>query len=49
MIPYLIEQHSQGNFPIEKIVQTYSIEDFALALEDMKSGKIIKPVLTWRC
>ncbi|MCJ1304885.1 hypothetical protein MMC08_007698 [Hypocenomyce scalaris] len=48
MIPYLIEQHFQGNFPIQKIVQTYSIEDFAVALEDMKSGKVIKPVLIWR-
>jgi Zn-dependent alcohol dehydrogenase len=48
MIPFLIEQHSQGNFPIEKIVKTYKIEDFAVALDDMKSGKVIKPVLRWR-
>ena len=47
MIPFLIEQHSQGNFPLEKIVKIYSIEDFAIALEDMKSGKAIKPVLKW--
>lgn len=48
MIPYLIEQHLHGNFPIEKIVQSYQIEDFAVALHDMKSGKVIKPVLIWR-
>jgi len=48
MIPFLIEQHEHGNFPLEQIVKTYKIADFALALEDMKSGKVIKPVLIWR-
>jgi Zn-dependent alcohol dehydrogenase len=48
MIPFLIEQYSQGNFPLEKLVQTYRIEDFQTAIEDMKVGKVIKPVLVWR-
>lgn len=48
MIPYLIEQHACGNFPLEKIVKFYKIEDFAVALDDMSSGKTIKPVLIWR-
>ena len=47
MIPFLIEQYSQGKFPLEKIVQTYRIEDFEIAIRDMKVGKVIKPVLIW--
>ena len=48
MVPYLIELHSQGNFPIEQIIKTYPVEDFAIALEDMRLGKVIKPVLVWK-
>ena len=48
MIPFLMSQHSEGNFPLEKLVRTYRVEDFAVALEDMKSGKTIKPVLVWK-
>lgn len=45
MIPFLIEQHRNGNFPLEKIIKTYDFEQFDAALQDMKSGKVIKPVL----
>ena len=48
MVPYLIEQHKLGNLPLEQIVTTYDVEDFATAFEDMASGKVIKPVLLWR-
>jgi Zn-dependent alcohol dehydrogenase len=47
MIPYLIEQHSLGNFPLEEILNYYDIKDFASAFEDMESGKTIKAVLKW--
>lgn len=47
MIPLLIEQYFKGNFPIEKIVKTYDFAHFEAALEDMKSGRTIKPVLVW--
>jgi Zn-dependent alcohol dehydrogenase len=47
MIPYLIEQHSLGYFPLEEIVKYYDIEDFNSAFEDIKSGKTIKAVLRW--
>ena len=48
MVAYLIEQHSEGNFPLEKIVHFYNVNDWNLALDDMHSGKVIKPVLVWR-
>ncbi|KAJ5746509.1 hypothetical protein N7520_011691 [Penicillium odoratum] len=47
MIPFLIEQYSLGKYPLNEIVKFYDIDDFDLALTDMKSGKTIKPVLVW--
>ncbi|CAI7604815.1 unnamed protein product [Penicillium manginii] len=47
MIPILIEQYFNGNFPVEKIVKIYDFADFESALKDIKSGRTIKPVLIW--
>lgn len=47
MIPFLIDQHSKGLFPLETIVTYYSIDDFAQAFQDMKDGKVVKAVLKW--
>lgn len=47
MIPYLIDQHNKGNYPLEKIVTMYDVEDFATAIRDTKEGKTIKAVLQW--
>ncbi|KAJ9615421.1 hypothetical protein H2200_001496 [Cladophialophora chaetospira] len=47
IIPYLIEQHSLGNYPFDELIKQYDIKDFETALEDMKSGVTIKPVLKW--
>lgn len=47
MAAYLIEQHSQGQYPLEKIVTIYKMEDFENAFKDTKSGKTIKAVLEW--
>lgn len=47
MIPFLIEQHQKGLYPLEKIVTYYNIDDHAQAFEDMKDGKVIKAVLKW--
>ncbi|KAF4994295.1 hypothetical protein FGRMN_5880 [Fusarium graminum] len=47
LIPHLIEMHSQGLLPIEKLISYYDIKDYEKAIEDMHSGKTIKPVLTW--
>ncbi|ETN40992.1 uncharacterized protein HMPREF1541_02924 [Cyphellophora europaea CBS 101466] len=48
MIPRLIEHHLAGRLPIEQFVTTYNAENFKEAIEDMRSGKVIKPVLLWR-
>ncbi|KAH8684086.1 chaperonin 10-like protein [Ilyonectria robusta] len=47
MIPFLIEQHQKGLYPLEKIVTYYNIDDYAQAFKDMKDGKVIKAVLKW--
>ena len=47
MLPYLIEQHKAGRFPIEKMIRYYAAEDFQSAFDDMKAAKTIKPVLVW--
>jgi Zn-dependent alcohol dehydrogenase len=47
MIPYLIEQHKQKKYPLEKLIKTYAITDFDDAIKDAKSGSTIKAVLKW--
>jgi aryl-alcohol dehydrogenase len=44
-IPYLIEQHAAGRFPLERLVQTYPFEQINRAFEDAQQGRAIKPVL----
>lgn len=46
-IPELIELHRKGRFPIDKLCKVYSIKDFDQALEDMHSGKVVKPIIKW--
>jgi Zn-dependent alcohol dehydrogenase len=46
-IPKLVAYYRDGNLPIESIVQFYEAQDFQRALEDMRTGKTIKPVLVW--
>lgn len=48
MIPYLIEQHGKGEFPLDKIVKFYPVEDYETAFKDIKSGKALKAVLLWK-
>ncbi|CAF3597515.1 unnamed protein product [Fusarium graminearum] len=47
LIPELIDMHSRGELPLEKLVKQYHIEDYEKAFADMASGSVIKPVLTW--
>ncbi|KAJ6098600.1 hypothetical protein N7467_000135 [Penicillium canescens] len=46
-IPYLMEQHAKGNFPLERLIKVYESKDFLQAFQDMKDGKVLKPVLKW--
>jgi aryl-alcohol dehydrogenase len=45
MIPQLVELAKRGRLPMEKLVTHYSVTDFNAAVEDMHSGKTIKPVI----
>ena len=47
MIPFLIEQHRQGKYPLERLIRYYNVKDSRQALHDMKSGQVLKPVLIW--
>jgi Zn-dependent alcohol dehydrogenase len=47
MIPYLIGQHSQGKFPLERLITYYDFKDYEKAFEDVTSGKTVKAVLRW--
>lgn len=46
-IPQLINQYKQGKFPFDKLIEKYSFENIDQALEDMKNGKTIKPIITF--
>lgn len=46
-IPMLVEYYKQGKFPFDKLVTMYPFEELEQALEDMKAGKTIKPVITF--
>ncbi|KAF4440861.1 hypothetical protein F53441_12172 [Fusarium austroafricanum] len=47
LISQLIEMHSQGLLPLEKLIGYYDMKDHEKAMTDMKSGRVIKPVLRW--
>ena len=44
-IPKLIEFYRSGQFPFDKLLKTYPLEDINLAIDDMKNGLVVKPVL----
>ena len=45
-IPRLIDLWQQGRFPFDKLVTKYPFDQINQAVEDMESGKVIKPILT---
>ena len=45
LIPVLARLHSQGRFPLERIIQTYQLDDIDRAIGDLGAGRAIKPVL----
>ncbi|GAB3688384.1 NAD(P)-dependent alcohol dehydrogenase [Saccharopolyspora tripterygii] len=44
-LPQLLELHRQGRFPIDRLIDTYSMMDINKAVEDMEVGKCLKAVL----
>ncbi|KAL6238412.1 hypothetical protein BDW75DRAFT_237510 [Aspergillus navahoensis] len=47
IIPQLVQWYKAGKFPIDRIVQVYPATELDKALDDLKAGKVIKPVLAW--
>ncbi|KAF1810053.1 NAD(P)-binding protein [Eremomyces bilateralis CBS 781.70] len=46
-IPRMMELHRSGNFPLEKLCSFYDVKDFEQAINEVRNGKIIKPILKW--
>jgi len=47
-IPYLIDLNEQGEFPFEQLISYYHYTEINQAINDIESGKAIKPVLLWQ-
>ncbi|KAF5007535.1 hypothetical protein FDECE_6126 [Fusarium decemcellulare] len=47
IIPFLMDQHAKGNYPIEDIIKFYDMNDFEQAIKDTKNGTALKAVLGW--
>ncbi|KXH56004.1 hypothetical protein CSAL01_12874 [Colletotrichum salicis] len=47
MIPFLIQQHENGSYPLEELITYYKAEDFKKAFADTEKGDTIKAVLKW--
>ncbi|MFJ7178561.1 NAD(P)-dependent alcohol dehydrogenase [Streptomyces massasporeus] len=47
MIPALVHLVKDGRLPLHRLIGTYAFEDIDRAVQDMRSGKTIKPVLTF--
>lgn len=46
-VPRLIEMYRNGEFPFEKLIQTFPFEKINEAVEASKNGSVIKPVLVF--
>ncbi|GAA5897734.1 hypothetical protein JCM6882_000080 [Rhodosporidiobolus microsporus] len=46
-IPFLMKLYEQGAFPVDSISKAFPVEHFDKAVEAMKSGEVIKPIITF--
>ncbi|MFT3900991.1 MAG: NAD(P)-dependent alcohol dehydrogenase [Gordonia sp. (in: high G+C Gram-positive bacteria)] len=44
-IPRLVQMWRDGDFPFEKLVAEYRLDDIATALDDFRAGRVVKPIL----
>lgn len=44
-LPKLMELQKKGFFPYEKLIKTYKFSEINKAIQDVRTGKVIKPVL----
>lgn len=46
-IPFLLDLHARGRFPIDRLVTVFPHAEVTTALQRQHTGDVIKPVLTW--
>jgi len=46
-LPQLIALYESGRFPFDRLIRHYPFEQINAAIDDMQSGKTIKPVITF--
>ncbi|KAJ0158579.1 Aryl-alcohol dehydrogenase [Colletotrichum tanaceti] len=46
-VPRMVRWWREGKFPVEKLVKVFDAPDFASAVEAMKRGDVVKPVIAW--
>ncbi|TQN67167.1 Aryl-alcohol dehydrogenase, partial [Colletotrichum shisoi] len=46
-VPQMVQWWREGKFPVEKLVKVLDSADFASALEAMKRGDVVKPIIAW--
>jgi aryl-alcohol dehydrogenase len=46
-IPYLIDLHTSGRFPFDKLIAKYPFDQINQAIADQANGKVVKPVFTF--
>lgn len=46
-IPRLLELQRRGLFPFERLITKYPFEDINKAIQDVRKGSVVKPVLTF--
>ncbi len=44
-IPKMVEHYKAGEFPIDKLAKHYKFDQIHEAIDDLKNGKVIKPIL----
>ena len=45
LIPRLVEWWRAGTFPFDRLVSEYSFDDLATAIDDLRAGRVVKPIL----
>ena len=45
LIPQLVAEWLAGRFPFDRLVTEYAFEDLATAIDDLRAGRVVKPIL----
>ncbi|KAF9873742.1 hypothetical protein CkaCkLH20_08852 [Colletotrichum karsti] len=46
-VPQMVQWWRDGIFPVEKLIKVYEHQNFEQAVEAMKSGEVVKPIIAW--